>query len=318
MSTINDELIKILRRETPPKMHTVDVVMQILSMGKEAAYRRLRGEIPFTLEEAAIICNNFKVSMDTISGRPIDKVYDFKLDAMFSKDPMQEYYSMLHEMREGVKIISMDPNSHSYRAYRTLPAEFFYRYDSLSKVYIYIVLYQLYLGEVPSKLRDVYIQNKVFQMQRETAEAMQDINATMIIDKNIFSDFIGIVKYFIDMGLFVESEIKMIRQELLQMLDDLERCASTGYSLKGKQLDMYISSISFDATYSYIEGAGVKSCSTSLYCIDHLSCSNEKVTENHKLWIKSLIRFSTQISVSGELQRTVYFSNQRQAVEQML
>lgn len=317
MNRINDELIQILRKNTPSKENTVDLLIQIMPMGKEAAYRRLRGEIPFTLEEAATICNTFKTSLDTICGRKLGNTYDFHLNAIFSKDPMHEYSSMLHDMKVGVEKISEDPESYSYRAYRALPVEFFLKYDSLSKIYIYILFYQLYAGEVPGKLKDIYIPQKIFTAQQATALSMQNIKATLIMDKNIFSDFISIVKYFNDMDMLLENDYEQIKEDLHNIMDDLERCAASGQTLTNKQLDMYVSSISFDATYSYIEGAGIKSCSTSLYCIDHLSCENDEVTENHKLWIKSLIRFSTQISVSGELQRTEYFSTQRKAIDEL-
>lgn len=318
MKNISNELISILKKNTPDSINTVDLLMETLPMGKEAAYRRLRGEIPFTLDEAIKICNQFNVSLDAISGLRLDTKYDFSLNAIFSKNPMQEYLAMLNVMKQGVESISTDPDSYSYRAYRALPVEFFFKYDSISRVYLYIVLYQLHIGEIPSKLKELYLSKEIYTAQQETAKAMQNIKATLIMDKNIFSDFIAIVKYFKDMDLFVEDETAQIKTDLLSMIDDLEKCASSGYTLTGKKLDMYISSITFDSTYTYIEGAEVKSCSTSLYCIDHVSSENETVTENHRLWIKSLIRFSTQISVSGELQRIEYFAKQRDMVNELL
>lgn len=319
MSRINDGLIKALKSRTPGKGNTVNLLMDILPMGKEAAYRRLRGEIPFTLEEAATISEKFNISLDSLFEKPGNESFDFKLQALFSEDPLREYYKMLDDIVSGIElIVAKDPNTVSHRAYRCLPTEFMFRYDSLTKIYIYILHYQLYYTNMSNSQKDLDIPQAVFAAQRRAAEVLQSVDTILILDKHIFGDYIGIVKYFLNMGLIDEQEVMQIKSELFLMLDDMEKCASSGYSTQGKPMDMYISQISFDATYSYMEGAGIRSCSVTLYCIDHLSCLNQKVTENHKLWVKSLVRFSTQISVSGELQRNTYFSKQRHLVETML
>lgn len=320
MSRINDELIKALKNRTPGKGNTVNLLMDILSMGKEAAYRRLRGEIPFTLEEAAVISEKFNISLDSLFEKPENESFDFKLQALFSKDPLREYYKMLDDTVSGIeKIVETDPHTVSHRAYRCLPTEFLFRYDSLTKIYIYILFYQLYYSDMSNDyLTNMHIPQVIFDAQQRAADVLQSVNTTLILDKHIFSDYIEIVKYFQNMGLIDEQDVMNIKSELFLMLDDMENSASTGYSKQGKAIDMYISQISFDATYSYMEGAGIRSCSVTLFCIDHLSCLNQEVTENHRLWIKSLVRFSTQISVSGELQRNMYFSKQRNLVETML
>ena len=320
MSRINDELIRALKDKTPGKGNTVNLLMDILSMGKEAAYRRLRGEIPFTLEEAAIISEKLNISLDSLFEKTDNESFDFKLEALFSKDPLREYYKMINDIVSRIEqIADKDTDMVLHRAYRCMPTEFMFRYDSLTKIYIYILFYQLYYADMSNDyLREMRIPQKLFDVQRRAADVLQSVNTTLILDKHIFDDYIGIVKYFLNMGLIDERDVAKIKSDLLLMLDDMEKSASTGYSKQGKAIDMYISQISFDATYSYMEGAGIRSCSVTLFCIDHLSCLNKEVTENHRLWIKSLVRFSTQISVSGELQRNMYFSKQRHLVETML
>ena len=150
------------------------------------------------------------------------------------------------------------------------------------------------------------------------SSVMQSIDSIMILDRHVFQDYLEIVKYFQGLGMVQKEDIAIIKRDMLLLLNDLERCASTGLSLRGKKLDMYISHISFDCSYTYLEGSHYQACSVGIYCIDHLSCDNAKICEKHKNWIKSLIRFSTLISVSGELQRNEYFSKQREQVNSML
>ena len=47
----NANLIEAMKEKLPLKGQLADMLMDTLYIGKEAVYRRLRGEVPFTLHE---------------------------------------------------------------------------------------------------------------------------------------------------------------------------------------------------------------------------------------------------------------------------
>lgn len=51
----NANLIEAMKEKLPLKGQLADMLMDTLYIGKEAVYRRLRGEVPFTLQESALI-----------------------------------------------------------------------------------------------------------------------------------------------------------------------------------------------------------------------------------------------------------------------
>ena len=55
MNELNTNLIEAAKEKFPAKGQLANILMDTLYMGKEAIYRRLRGEVPFTFQEAAII-----------------------------------------------------------------------------------------------------------------------------------------------------------------------------------------------------------------------------------------------------------------------
>lgn len=319
MSPINNELIRVLKDKTPPNENTVDLLMRILPIGKEAAYRRLRGEIHFSLQEAVSISKALKVSLDLLVGSYEKNIHAFSLNAFFIDNPMEEFYKMLSKVYEAISYISVhDPKGVSYRAYRMIPPEFLYKYKSLSQVYIHVLFYQLYTSTRIQGIQRMHIPEKVFQKQEEVAHVMQDIDSILIFDKRIFLDYIEIIQYFQNMRIIPLESMEIIKKDLHLLVDDIERSAAAGTSSGYKKLDIYISNISFDCTYTYLKGGGYESCSVGLYILNHLSCEKKTVAESHKLWIKSLIRFSTLISASGELYRNRYFSEQRRLIDEKL
>ena len=59
---LHDNLLKAIREKLPYEENLASVLGNLLCIGKEAIYRRLRGEVPFTLEEAALISRKLGVS----------------------------------------------------------------------------------------------------------------------------------------------------------------------------------------------------------------------------------------------------------------
>lgn len=73
----NTNLIEAMKEKLPLKGKLADMLMDTLYIGKEAVYRRLRGEVPFTLQEAALVSRKLGISLDKIIG------ISFKSNAMF-------------------------------------------------------------------------------------------------------------------------------------------------------------------------------------------------------------------------------------------
>lgn len=64
--TLNNNLQKAIRNTLPEDKNIANVLTEILFIGKEAVYRRLRGEVPFTLYEAALIVKQLGISLDSL------------------------------------------------------------------------------------------------------------------------------------------------------------------------------------------------------------------------------------------------------------
>lgn len=61
---LNTGLVNAVKEKLPSKENLANTLMDILYIGKEAIYRRLRGEVPFTLAEAAVISRKLGISLD--------------------------------------------------------------------------------------------------------------------------------------------------------------------------------------------------------------------------------------------------------------
>lgn len=56
---LNTGLVNAVREKLPSKDNLANALMDILYIGKEAIYRRLRGEVPFTLTKPLLYPENW-------------------------------------------------------------------------------------------------------------------------------------------------------------------------------------------------------------------------------------------------------------------
>ena len=63
-NALKDGLIRAMKDKMPGGNNLASALTEILCIGKEAVYRRLRGEVAFTFNEAAVISRELGISLD--------------------------------------------------------------------------------------------------------------------------------------------------------------------------------------------------------------------------------------------------------------
>lgn len=65
---LNAALIGAIQNSTPEYTNAAAILTDKLNIGREAAYRRLRGEVPFTFGEAGVLSAQMNFSLDRTVG----------------------------------------------------------------------------------------------------------------------------------------------------------------------------------------------------------------------------------------------------------
>ena len=138
----NTNLIEAMKEKLPLKGKLADMLMDTLYIGKEAVYRRLRGEVPFTLQEAALVSRKLGISLDKIIG------ISFKSNAMFDMnivdydDPFESYYNILYKYVRLINTLEDDPNSSLGTSSNIIPQTLYLKHDLLAKFRLFKWMYQ--------------------------------------------------------------------------------------------------------------------------------------------------------------------------------
>lgn len=311
---LNAELINAIREKTPQSDKIANTLMDILFIGKEAAYRRLRGEVPFTLAEAATIAHQLGISMDNIMGSSFGNSAVFDMNIMDDAEPFETNYSILEKQVKLLESLKKEPVSELVTSSNIIPQTLSMRHDILSKFRLFKWMYQI--KNIKCKhFESLQIPEKLIKKQQEFAAASAHIHSTDYIwDSMIFQHMVNDIQYFSDIRLLVDESKNLIKEELLLLIDEMEELATRGKSKEGNEVKIYISNINFEATYSYLETTSMQLALIRIYSINSITTQDSGVFNSLKKWIQSLKKFSTLISESGEMQRIQFFGQQREII----
>ena len=265
----NAALIEAIHAHTPQHSNPASLLMDMLNIGREAAYRRLRGEVPFTFGEASALCARMHFSLDRVVGLAAMDKLSFQLKFKEFTALLETYNEILERdiafMREELK----------------LPAE---------------------------------LQRNC----REYVRWVQSVATTyLIFDDSNFKHWLNALRAYREMHLISQESVRVLRDELFAMLDEMETVAVKGEFENGNKIFLYLSDIDLESSYSYVTTSRHQAVNIGMFSLNGLRTPDPLMYEYVKKWIKTQSRFSTLISGSGELRRIHYFKRQREIVAQL-
>lgn len=314
---LNQKLIDAIKEKTSER-GIANLLMGILYIGKEAIYRRLRNEVPFTFDEAVRVAQKLGISLDRLSKKELGQSVCLDFGIQENSDYLQAYYNNILYFTEAVTLINKDEGSEHFSATNSIPPPFYMQYKTLSKFLIFKWIYHSERATQYKCLDDLIIPSKLTDIQEKLAMETRFFNTTYYVwDRAIFNTLINDIRYFEEIKLLSKENVALLKQELLQMLDKLEECATRGKFSTGKSVNIYISNIHFDATYSYMRSQQHQFCLIEIYGINSLTSRDMKLYEQIKNWIHASKKFTTLISESGGIERIHFFNTQRNNIKSL-
>lgn len=311
----NANLIEAMKEKLPLKGQLADMLMDTLYIGKEAVYRRLRGEVPFTLQESALISRKLGISLDKIIGLSFKSNAMFNINIVDYDDPFESYYNILEKYVSLINTMPDDPNSVMGTSANIIPQTLYLKHELLAKFRLFKWMYQNKYIDCKS-FEELDIPPKLVNIQKDYVAMTRHIHSIDYIwDNMIFQHLINDIQYFASIHLISDETKEEIKNELFLLADELEELAINGKTADGNRVRIYVSNINFEATYSYVDTNNLQMSLIRIYSINSITTMDNEIFCTLKEWIQSLKKFSTLISESGEMQRIQFFKQQREIID---
>ena len=317
-SEFNQKLIDMISTCIPAKSDQLEMLMTIIPLGREAAYRRLRGDVPFSFSEACIISRKLGKSLDCIADvtKCGGSIFHLKAAEAEFPDDYSFYYTRLFEEHDGFfDMCTKNPTMKGTSAWNMVPHTKLLPFDYLAKFRAFQWKYQRKQGTKIGSLSDIELSSDLKKKIAKMLNKSQMVASTaFIFGHNTFGTLIRQVEYCRNLNLITNNEITILKEELIQLVNDMENLTMQGKDGNGNKIWVYLSNVDFESNYVYVSGENFECAYLDVYQINSLASTDPVACKMHREWIDSLRKYSTLISASGEKERVAYFNRQRKYI----
>jgi len=312
---LNAKVIRAIKDILPAEVSLSATLMDVLPINKESVYRRLRGEVVFSFYELSIIARKLGISLDAlIRTEPGDNAIFELIEQQYQAE--EGNLSVTTSKFETIlSHVLQDPASKfelSHNLFPQVPAHLFYylsKYNSFKWVYKN--------GEALS-FKEIDYPHDIFRMHRNNNLATMEIKETSYIwDHTIVEMMVREIQYYNEINLLDKEDVLLLKEDLHKFLFYVDRLAREGVFPTGNKVNIYISSVSTDAAYSYLESEKYRLCMIGAFDFQYVMSTDNVAYEIMKRKMHSLKRGAIQISESNENYRLSFFRKQHELVDQL-
>jgi hypothetical protein len=302
----------------PNNIKPIELLMELLNIGKESAYRRMRGEIPFTFEEITKLALTLDFSVDEIIGKNKDERIFLDLLANSSSSHEESFLAMMKEYYRYIELLAKAHEKELYCTFNRISLAVSMGYDMLFKLYYYHWKHQTYNVSINDLFSDTLIPPEInaIRLQFKHIRPLMN-NVNYIIDRGIFLNIVREIQYYYNRKLITDNEITLLKEELSDMLKNIEIIMQTGYNEYGATTNYYLSMLDIETNMNCATYDNNIASLYWLYPINSIVVINQEICNMQKKWIESIKKYSILVTLSNEILQTEFISKQYEYLENM-
>lgn len=312
---INSELIETIKSRIPGS--ALDTLSKILSLSKEAIYRRLRGEVLFSYSEAVLIAQSLHFSLDEIGLGTTDyALYNTNIPTFASSE--KAYIDIINYWTNHISHFLNKEFTHFYVMTSGLPLSLLSSSPNLLKFNYYISLYEKgNIDHTHGGYADTNLSPHLLQVMSDITALFQCINSTYILSENPFAYYLKQIRYLQQLELIDEKDIKEIKKELYSIVDDLKAITASAKYSTGYSVNYYLTEVSIDASFGMFEDEPYSLVFIKMFGMNYRLSGNMEVIKIHKTSFDNMKHFATLISKSGSAKRKSFFEKQISIIDEI-
>ena len=185
--SLYESFLAELRKKVPQGAKLTNTLVDMLYIEREAVYRRLRGEVPFTFMEVMTITKELGISLDNLTETDTCKSRPFQLKLVEYANPLDADFRMMQDFVEIFACAENEPDWEAGFSTNTLPKSFCYYYPGITRFYLFKWLYQYSNVDTVKPFREVVINDRLARIQQDFLHGMRCVKSSFyILDHLVF------------------------------------------------------------------------------------------------------------------------------------
>ena len=314
-------LFETVRNKINPNIRLVDAIGDILNIGYDSTYRRLRGEKELTISELVKLCSHFNLSVDAILHHESNNAL-FKYSRLDLSD-MDNYEAYMNEVATLYEGLIKASSKEILLTALDIPIFHFASFLELSLFKLYAWNQSVYDGSITydkfiSKL-DI---GNCMSIYRRVMDAYRQIPSTEIWTDYTIDPILQLIEYHFDMNCFESKDNPgLLCHQLLQLIENLERWTEKGskeYRGKDTSFKLCLSSVDLGNNYIITKRDDNAVTSVKLFTINAIFTSNAGFCEETEKWIRNIISKSQVLSGVSARERFRFFQSQKTKINNLM
>jgi len=316
-SDLNKRLVENVLKHIPENKKPVIYLVNTLNISRESAYRRMRGDIPFTVEELITLATKLEFSIDDVYDQEKQNHAFFDYSRM-GKGATNFFLIMLKKYNELLEKISYSKKVEIMMAFNMLPPPFYSNFNNLFKFVYYKWLYQDTEINRNMLYSEIVLPDEIAILQKKLKKnILKNANVTFILDMGIFLNLIKEMQYFHQRKFITNDELLLLKEEMQHFIGFYEDMVQTGLHESAK-IQLYLSTLCVNSNtvcYKYDDKVDPLFW---IYTINPVVIQNAEFASMQLKWFNSLKRQSALITQSNEILQAEFFFQQREYIDKYL
>ena len=321
--SIQSDFLEQIRSKLPPNLSFVDELAELLSISRDSAYRRIRGETVLSLNEIRLLTTRYGISLDDFLSPAKDRV-SFQLKALDVADfSFEKWFKSILDALDSFLASPEKDKRMTYDA-KDLPIFYYFQFPRLSafKLYFWIKTFaldtKLNAGKYDSKMVD----NKLITMGEKIWDRYAQIPCTEIITYELLNVTLRQIEYAYDCGMFNSKEdAQALCDDCSTLANHLQHQAEMGTKLTygqpepGANFKIYVNEVLIGSNTILFEMGHKRIAFITPNNFNLLMTTHEafcQITVNH---IDNLIDKSVLITASAQRQRSKFFNRVEETIQ---
>ncbi len=306
----------------PVHLSLIDAIAEVLSITNDSVYRRIRGEKPITLDEAAKLAAHFKISLDQFLYLQSDS---FIFSGRLANASDHVFEKWMQETLKQVAYINSFKHKHMYYLAKDLPLmqQFLVPELILFKSFLWrksILHYEEMKG---AKFSLKNIDEQHILLGKKIIQTYNQIPSSEIWHIESINSTIRQIEFYRHSNIFeTEEDVDQLYKAVIQLINHLELQADLGlkFGIGEKPLSnaasyhLYNNELILGDNTVLAELDELKITFLNHSVINYIATKDVHFNEHMHDAIQNIIAKSTQLSRVGEKERTRFFNRIRDKV----
>ena len=320
---LQQKVFEEVLRHYPNRAKAVEELQDLLSIGKNAVYRRLRGDTLLPLSELYTLAGRFSLSLDAIFNKHSDKII-FSYSFFSRKVTAIEDY--VEELYRNARAVQQLPIERIYYSSQEIPVFHYIAYPELFafKMYIYALTYWKldYLKNVPFHPR--LVSQELIERAREITGIYNAIPSTELWSLSALDHTLAQIEFYARIEKFEDPKGALsLCGAVHQLIEHTRQMAEQGHKLlpppapqiKGADFSLYHNSLSRTNETILILSKNGSNLFTTFGTPNFIRTNNTIMCDQVKEWLEAIVVRSQSIRVHNPLDRDEFFNELKHRVQ---